>query len=480
MRTRQTIAYGFCAAIAIITLAFAALLLAGCDSGNSPGHKHKWGEWIETTAPTCTTAGVEMRVCEIDPMHTATRPIAKDPNAHGWGNWNVTTAPTQTIDGEETRECRYNAAHTEARIVSALNHEHVWGAWVTTTPATETKDGEETRTCTLNPLHTETRIIIALGLLGESPRNPLPLVKNIYLGTGWYTLLTEIATEGKYVALDLSACTMSHTEFDPARSMATGKNKIVSIILPDDAYSVMAGSSSYGAFDYFTELTTVKGKNITSIGKYAFYGRTSLTSVSFPKVTDIGEGAFSKTGFTTMDGNASFPLVTSLSEKIFSGCESLESVSFPAVTAIGNNAFSSCTNLKTVSFPELESLPNYNFSYNINTVPFYGCTALANVSMPKLETIGNNAFYGCTGLTSVSFPAATSIGNYAFYDCTKIASITIPASVTTVGGGAFANWTNQQTINVPFANAGVRPSGWNSTWNGGSAVIRYWNGSSYQ
>ena len=70
------------------------------------------------------------------------------------------------------------------------------------------------------------------------------------------------------------------------------------------------------------------GSGVTSIGKYAFYGCTSLTEVTLPdSVTVIGNYAFY-------------------------GCTGLTSVTIPnSVTSIGNSAFRSCTGLTSVTIP---------------------------------------------------------------------------------------------------------------------------------
>ena len=64
----------------VITLA-AVMIFAACgdkESGDlsTPDHTHQWGAWAVTTPATCTTAGVETRVCDLDATHVETRPIA--------------------------------------------------------------------------------------------------------------------------------------------------------------------------------------------------------------------------------------------------------------------------------------------------------------------------------------------------------------------------------------------------------------------
>ena len=106
---------------------------------------------------------------------------------------------------------------------------------------------------------------------------------------------------------------------------------------------------------------------VTSIGDYAFYNCSRLTSVEFL-------------------------VATSISTRAFNGCSSLTSVEFPAVTYIGSSAFSSCSKL-------------------------------ASVEIPAVTTIGGSAFYGCSSLTTIDFPAVTSIGDYAFYNCSRLTTL---------------------------------------------------------
>ena len=82
------------------------------------------------------------------------------------------------------------------------------------------------------------------------------------------------------------------------------------------------------------------GNSVTSIGTYAFYKCTGLTSVTIPNsVTSIGSGAFySCTGLTSVTIPNS---VTSIGNSAFSDCSGLTSVIIPtSVTSIGNSALS--------------------------------------------------------------------------------------------------------------------------------------------
>ena len=81
--------------------------------------------------------------------------------------------------------------------------------------------------------------------------------------------------------------------------------------------------------------TAIKGKSVTSIGADAFWGSTSLTSITIgSSVTSIGDGAFydcaSLTGITIPDS------VTSIGVWAFGECRSLTSVTIgDSVTSIG-------------------------------------------------------------------------------------------------------------------------------------------------
>ena len=87
-------------------------------------------------------------------------------------------------------------------------------------------------------------------------------------------------------------------------------------------------------------------KSVTTLGRGAFFNRSSLTSINIPNsVTSIGEGVFSScSSLTSINITNS---VTSIGYSAFVGCSSLTSINIPnSVTSIGAGAFYGCTNLK--------------------------------------------------------------------------------------------------------------------------------------
>ena len=201
--------------------------------------------------------------------------------------------------------------------------------------------------------------------------------------------------------------------------------------------------------------------SVTSIGNYAFSGRSSLTNITIPNsVTSIGSSAFQSCSSLT---NITIPSrVTSIGNSAFYGCSSLTSITIPnSVTSIGSYAFSGCSSLTSIAIP--------NSVMSIGICTFSGCSGLTSVTIGKgVTSIGDAAFEGCSSLTSVTIPnRVTSIGGYAFNGCSNLTSITIPDSVTSIDYYAFAECRN--LMNITY-------TGTKAQWNAISKGYLVWNG----
>ena len=136
--------------------------------------------------------------------------------------------------------------------------------------------------------------------------------------------------------------------------------------------------------------------------------------------------------------------VTSIGDYAFWGCSGLTSLIIPkSMTSIGNDVFSRCSGL--ISITIAEGNPVYDSRENCNAIIKTSSNTLIrgckNTTIPNsVTTIGRTAFSCCTGLTSVTIPnSVTGIDYYAFEDCTNLTTVSIGNGVTSIGNGAFAN-----------------------------------------
>ena len=239
-------------------------------------------------------------------------------------------------------------------------------------------------------------------------------------------------------------------------------SSLTSVTIPDSVTSI--GSSAFYKCSNLTSVTIPD--SVTTIEYGAFDGCRSLTSVTIPdSVTTIGDSVFygcrSLTSVTIPDS------VTSIEMRAFIYCSSLTSVTIPdSVTTIGAYAFEDCTSLTSVTIPDsVTAIGNYTFKgcssltsvtignsvTTIGDYAFSNCSSLTSVIIPDSVTkIGYYAFDGCSSLTSVTIPdSVTTIGTYAFQGCTSLTSVTIPDSVTTIGSSTFSNCRSLTSVTIP-------------------------------
>ena len=249
------------------------------------------------------------------------------------------------------------------------------------------------------------------------------------------TSLTSVTIPNSVTSIDYSAffgcssltsVTIPNGVTSIGEQAFSGCKSLTSVTIPDSVTSI-----GKFAFRGCASLTSVTIPNsVTSIGDGAFASCTSLTGIRVTEgnshySSDASGVLFNKDKTTLVQcpgafsGSYAIPdSVTSIGKFAFEGCTSLTSVTIPnSVTSIGSDAFQGCTSLTSVTIPDSVT--------SIGGWAFYYCTSLTSVTIPDgVTSIGGWAFYNCTSLTSVTIPdSVTSIGMSAFEDCTSLTDV---------------------------------------------------------
>ncbi|MCQ2261289.1 MAG: leucine-rich repeat domain-containing protein, partial [Bacteroidales bacterium] len=228
--------------------------------------------------------------------------------------------------------------------------------------------------------------------------------------------------------------------------------------------------------------------SVTSIGRYAFSGCTSLNHVTFnaQNCEDFGyysssdprlpfTGCTNISTFTLGDSVQRIPAylcyglaitsitipnsVTSIGYEAFYGCSGLTgSLTIPnSVTSIGGSAFEGCSGLTG-------SLTIPNSVTSIEGYTFYGCSGLTGslIISDSVASIGERAFYGCGRLKYLSLGRDVySIGYEAFYGCSSITEITSKATLApTLGEDAFEGVWSGIPVNIPCGSLAPYQDRW--------------------
>jgi len=204
----------------------------------------------------------------------------------------------------------------------------------------------------------------------------------------------------------------------------------------------------------------IEDRPVTSIGRLAFRGCTSLTSITIPdSVTSIGDHAFS--GCSSLTSITIPDSVTSIGNHAFQFCHSLTSITIPnSVTSIGERAFQFCHSLTSITIP--------NSVTSIGDFAFGSCTSLTSVTIPdSVTSIGKGAFNSCRGLTSITIGSGvTSIGHYAFNGCTSLTAVTFLGDAPKAGRRGRGSGESVFSRATPTIYRKPEAKGWGETWGG--------------
>ncbi len=201
----------------------------------------------------------------------------------------------------------------------------------------------------------------------------------------------------------------------------------------------------YTEAEFQNKITEIKGNTHRDVTIYAKWQTVfTLNGGEITGLTDYGKQQTELIIDETIDGTK----ITSVGEYAFYNCSGLTSIEIPdSVTSIGGNAFYECSGLTGVYITDLAAWCRIDFgSFFANPLYyahhlFLDGNEVKDLTIPsEITEIKAYAFSGCSGLTgTLIIPEnVTSIGSDAFYECSGLTgTLIIPDSVTSIGGGVF-------------------------------------------
>ena len=216
--------------------------------------------------------------------------------------------------------------------------------------------------------------------------------------------VTSIGEYAFYYCKSLTSMTIPDSVTSISSSTFASCTSLTSVTIPNSVTSI----GEYAFYDCKSLTSVTIPGSVTSIGLYAFASCTSLTGIWVAEgnshyANDASGVLFNKDKTTLVQCPGAFAAytipdsVTSIGEWAFYWCTSLTSVTIPdSVTSIGEWAFYWCTSLTSVTIPDsVTSIGDNTFDH---------CTSLTSVTIPDgVTSIGWRAFSNCTSLTDVYY-----------------------------------------------------------------------------
>ena len=234
-------------------------------------------------------------------------------------------------------------------------------------------------------------------------------------------------------------------------------------------------------YDYFfQDLKLTFPNTVKTIGKRAFRGLTTISSITFSKGYTVDnplricQGAFSVSDYPGSPSNelndVTLPEYTFIHigdprnnsdhppfwHTPWSSKTKEYSFKTNSIIIISNSGDCSINelfpNLETVYLEDMDTIPDCYFKdccylkkivgiekvKVIGKETFENCRSLESLTLTSVTEIGSNAFKGCSGLTRVELPNVKTICSHAFKGCSGLTRVELP-NVQTICRNAFEN-----------------------------------------
>ena len=256
----------------------------------------------------------------------------------------------------------------------------------------------------------------------------------------------------------------------------------------DTTYQYGNSNKNYYYYIPSSLKTVILNDNLTTVSDNAFLNCNKLTNIIIGKsVTTIGKNGFKNCrGLTSIIWNAeNCANVGTGSYAIFGNCSNICDITIgDNVKTIPKYAFDGCSGLTNVHINDLAAWCNISGANNLTSFGsndknlYLKGEFIKDLIIPdSVTTIGVGAFINFSSFTSVTMHnRITTIDNYAFQGCSGLTNITIPDSVTTIGYQAFENCSGFTRVVIP---KGVISIGTSAFQNCSGLTNVVWNAENY-
>lgn len=471
--------------IAILLSVLCVLSFVACDSENNSSNEndenantpcqHTYGEWQTDVSATCTTSGLQHRICskcsDVETQtitalgHTTSDGVCSRCYVQIGNNNNNNNDNNNDNNSDSTNNSNDQSNDSTATVLFDFVQLSDGNYGVKGIKDTKTKNVVIPSTHNGKPVVS----IEGSAFSGNERMLTISIPDSI----------TYIGEWAFYNCKGLTTIELPNSVVDIDAYAFSGCSSLESLTLPNHL-DYIASSAFYDCGKLTTVKTPLKAiatlpndciKNITVTGSGKIESETfsmwkTITSVIIEEgITEVGEKAFQ---YCDMIESISLPSsLTKIDRYAFMWCKSLKTINLPeTLTVIGEGAFSYCQAMESITIPnsvstlgtslfnECKSLKNVTLPNNLTTLPektFWYCEALTYISIPNSVTvIGDYAFSHCKKMESISIPTgATKIGSNAFSYCEVLNELIIPEGVTELGTWVASNCTNLKKIVIP-------------------------------